>query len=130
MWFDKANFTRYAVWLACEKKLSETVDIDFKPRNAIGSGKIREPNRICPKCSIGLAKNNYAYDSNIFIDKCKQCDGVWVDAFEINEIAEHIKRDPRVEEIGEGLITNEALESVEKLEAFVTQVILILGIFI
>ena len=123
MWFDTANFNRYAVWLACEKKLRETVDINFKPRKVIGSDKIREPERVCPKCNIGLAKNNYAYDSNIIIDKCKQCDGVWVDALEIERIAEHIKRDPRVEEIGEGLVTNEALEDLDKIEAFVLLVL-------
>jgi len=129
MWLDKASFNRYAVWLACEKELSKIADVSFKPRSAIGSSKIKEAIRTCPKCNIGLAKNNYAYDSNIIIDKCKQCDGIWVDAFEINEIAEHIKRDPRVEQIGEGLITNEALEGVERLEEFVKQAILVLGTF-
>ena len=60
MWFDKASFMRYAVWLACEKKLEEVSDMNFKPRKAVGSAEVKEMVRTCPKCMVGLAKNNYA----------------------------------------------------------------------
>ena len=49
---------------------------------------------------------NFAYDSNIFLDKCPRCGGIWTDAGEILKVAEHLKMDPRVYEVG-WYLTNE-----------------------
>ena len=38
----------------------------------------------CPKCGQKLIEINYI---NINIDKCSQCDGVWLDAGELEQIS-------------------------------------------
>ena len=63
--------------------------------------------RMCPDCGIVIKKLNYAADSNVFIDKCGECGGVWTDKGELMAIAEHIKGDPRSARIGEAIIESD-----------------------
>jgi len=73
-----------------------------------------------------MKKVNYAYDSNIIIDRCTKCEGIWTDQGELKAIAKFIKEDPRVKAIGESLIAkNPAIpeaEGVEKLSSAVAMV--------
>lgn len=56
--------------------------------------------RICPECSTPLKEINFAYDSNVMIDKCPACKGVWLDRNEIYAIAEHVQYKPEAELMG------------------------------
>ena len=38
----------------------------------------------CPKCGMKLIEINY---KNIEVDKCSGCDGIWLDAGELEEVA-------------------------------------------
>lgn len=38
----------------------------------------------CPKCGQGLIEINY---KEIIVDKCSHCDGVWLDAGELEQIS-------------------------------------------
>ena len=38
----------------------------------------------CPKCGMQLIELDY---KNLKIDKCSECDGIWLDAGELEEIA-------------------------------------------
>jgi Zn-finger nucleic acid-binding protein len=49
---------------------------------------IRDLNRVCPKCSIHLDRYRYNYSSQIELDTCHQCNGVWVDDGELFAIKE------------------------------------------
>ena len=62
---------------------------------------------MCPDCGIVIKKLNYAADSNVFIDKCGECGGVWTDKGELMAIAEYIKGDPRSARIGEAIIESD-----------------------
>jgi hypothetical protein len=39
----------------------------------------------CPKCGSDLEEINY---ENVMIDKCKDCNGIWLDAGEIDLLTE------------------------------------------
>jgi len=39
----------------------------------------------CPKCGMGLVEVDYR---NIKIDKCSSCDGVWLDAGELEAVSQ------------------------------------------
>lgn len=51
-----------------------------------------------------MKRFNYAYDSNIFLDRCPACDGLWLDGDEIRRVAKHIQLDPDVMLAGKGLL--------------------------
>jgi|GEM_PF-329426 len=55
----------------------------------------------CPKCNIEMSKYKYMYTSNIYIDSCDRCEGIWLDNNEllniINYLEEASKVDPEKE---------------------------------
>jgi Zn-finger nucleic acid-binding protein len=56
---------------------SNTFSIDESPENQVS----------CPKCSgVELNRFNYACSSGIAIDKCPECDGIWLDRDEIENV--------------------------------------------
>jgi membrane associated rhomboid family serine protease len=57
--------------------------------------------RCCPKCDMVMKTFNYSYDSNVFVDKCPECQGIWTDAGEVKRLARYLKTDPRVQVIGQ-----------------------------
>lgn len=40
----------------------------------------------CPKCSAELSNREYAYCSQIIIDVCPKCEGIWLDKGEIEAL--------------------------------------------
>ncbi len=56
--------------------------------------------RKCPKCRIALRTLNYAYDSGVMVDRCPQCDGLWLDEGELESlqiiVEEWEKRNPEI----------------------------------
>jgi Zn-finger nucleic acid-binding protein len=85
----------------------------FKPRDV---KRTQEPAlvRICPQCEVGMRQFNYAYDSNIFLDKCPQCGGIWADAGEMMQVAKHLKPDMDERIIGGFLAENPHLSQFER----------------
>ena len=39
----------------------------------------------CPKCGMGLLEVDY---NNIKVDKCSSCDGIWLDAGELEAVSQ------------------------------------------
>ncbi len=84
----------------------------------------------CPRCLIELEKINYFSDSNIIIDKCKKCNGIWLDAEEESKIAIYNKGNPIARELGHQVLTQnkeekdlediaDAFKEMKKTNAFV-----------
>ena len=47
--------------------------------------------RSCPNCRGAMRKQNYAYNSNVIVDICDDCAGIWLESGEIEKIARHFK---------------------------------------
>jgi len=60
--------------------------------------------RICPRCQSIMDGFNYVYDSNIFLDKCPTCGGVWADKGEVLKAAIYNKGYPKLEAIGRAML--------------------------
>lgn len=45
-----------------------------------------EKKYLCPYCKIHFEKSIYSYDSWVYIDKCKKCDSVYLNKWELKEI--------------------------------------------
>ena len=103
IWVDAKLLTTLAARVAVEEDIQPEKRLDFKPRPVEGNpdpGRIR----LCPSCSGLMKRFNYAYDSNIFLDRCPACDGLWLDGDEIRRIAKHIQFDPDVMLAEKGLL--------------------------
>ncbi|MCP4642198.1 MAG: rhomboid family intramembrane serine protease [bacterium] len=75
---------------------------DAKPtvfRKIVHADSAADASRSCPRCRLTMAKFNYAYDSNVLLDRCGKCDGMWMDGGEIRRIAAYHKGDPRTERL-------------------------------
>jgi len=56
------------------------------------------PEIACPRCSEPLAALEYAYCSQILIDRCIKCGGVWLDQGELEALERFFKRETRPRE--------------------------------
>jgi Zn-finger nucleic acid-binding protein len=62
-----------------------------------------EPNRLCPRCGVLTQTLNYAYDSNVILNKCPSCRGLWADKGEVQRIAQYLKGNPAVNRYAQSL---------------------------
>ena len=66
--------------------------------------------RLCPKCGDRMPVFNFAYDSNIILNRCDICEGIWADGKEIHALAIHRKGNENMRELGRAIVetTNES----------------------
>lgn len=74
-------------------RIRERVFSDEERRAIERSGRIPgipveeiERDITCPQCGVGTRPINYAVDTGIIIDRCGRCQGIWVDAGELEKI--------------------------------------------
>lgn len=107
IWFNSANLkTVVDKMIAAGEVDSPEPSIFLQPRRIERPNK-QEGLRMCPDCGLVMKKLNYATDSNVFIDKCAECSGIWTDIGDLMAIAEYIKGDPRSAKIGEAIIKSD-----------------------
>ncbi len=84
-WFDNDELRK-----AKDIKVSGAnwFDVDLWKDESKFSGVKSE--KICPKCAKALYKINYS-DSDIEIDACKNCKGIWLDRGEFEKILKYVK---------------------------------------
>ena len=116
IWFDSGELVDFVKSLTESEEISPKTPRLFKEQTAQTLDTINEKCKICPKCNQKLKKFNYFYDSNVFLDKCPQCQGMWADGGEVKEVARYLKKDPRITAIAEGLIRrNQTLDDLTEL---------------
>ncbi len=76
-------------------------------RRAIPQRKIRPEAKLCPLCGETMSPFNYAYDSNIILDRCAKCEAIWADKGEIIKVAQYVKGNPALERLGLALAERE-----------------------
>ncbi|MHC5100996.1 MAG: zf-TFIIB domain-containing protein [Planctomycetota bacterium] len=101
--FHICQFQALTVMVAAEGEVESSVKLTFERRKALRPSN-DNPMRMCPTCDFAMREFNYAYDSNVFLDRCEQCKGIWLDPNEIVDIAKHIQYNPKLDAFGKGLI--------------------------
>ncbi len=104
IWFDPDELAPVIMALksadlTLAKETESTAPIHARPAHTV-----KENDRFCPRCDKKLKKFNYGYDSNVFLDRCTDCQGIWTDAGEVNQIIEFLKPNPKAEELGRLII--------------------------
>lgn len=126
IWLRADIFPRLACILSVNVEKSDHDYLKlFKPRE-VASPTSEKRLRLCPQCQAAMKEFNFAYDSNIFLDKCPRCSGIWTDAGEILKVAEHLKMDPRIYEVGQDLTgEDDVSRDIRRVEAFMQIVYII-----
>ena len=73
------------------RRLAERQDGKLERRKRINPREVETVRRICPECGRAMAKLNYAYNSNVIVDQCDTCHGIWLDKGEVEKLAEFFK---------------------------------------
>ncbi|ACL05341.1 hypothetical protein Dalk_3653 [Desulfatibacillum aliphaticivorans] len=90
-WFDPGELVSYVKVTDAGKA---PLYLDFSSRLNTSTYPRERPGpeqRPCPRCEASLEEANYAYNSNIMVDKCPACEGVWLDGGEFPMVAQFLR---------------------------------------
>jgi membrane associated rhomboid family serine protease len=91
-----------------DSPLQELPTSELFDRQVIPEKAIAPEGKMCPRCGDRMSPYNYAYDSNIILDKCSKCQLIWADKGEIIKIGQYVKGNPTLERLGAALADREA----------------------
>ncbi|MBI5359597.1 MAG: zf-TFIIB domain-containing protein [Planctomycetes bacterium] len=86
IWFDKDELSAFVKELFKDKTTAKPPN---KPHAELPAQK--ESERTCPVCRKPMVKFKYGSTSDITLDKCLSCKGIWTDAEEVLAIMDFIK---------------------------------------
>jgi Zn-finger nucleic acid-binding protein len=102
-WFDEGEVLRLVARL---KSAPEVPELDLKTL-------LRKPEpapfgnaRTCPRCAAPMAAFNYCYDSNVILDRCERCRGVWMDGGELNRVLSYAKGNRTMNQLGQAMVAH------------------------
>ncbi len=88
IWFDQGEFSEFIRELTESKEISPRTPQLFIPQTFQAVDPVVQRDRDCPRCGEEMQKFNYEGDSNVFLDKCPSCRGLWADGGEVRGIAQ------------------------------------------
>jgi Zn-finger nucleic acid-binding protein len=101
VWFDKEELLNVVDRLL-SKNLIEPASIkEAYEKKAMASRDVEQSSRYCPRCKAELKVFNYSYDSNVFLDRCPSCQGIWADRSELEAVGKYLKGNPEVDKYAE-----------------------------
>lgn len=103
MWFDQGTLPAYVKALSQSETIQPAKTQLFERRQVDVMTGLNAAGKTCPRCDVTMRVFNYAYDSNVFVDRCPNCDGIWTDQDEVKKIAQYIKPDPKTAAVGHAL---------------------------
>jgi Zn-finger nucleic acid-binding protein len=133
IWVAGDRFRALVVKYASDNQVSPDEQLLFKPRQVTCPDSSGHKVRHCPDCHKPLREFNYAYDSNVFLDRCDACQGIWMDTNEIMQIAKHIQYSPEIHVVGRDILNmgKNPLEGSEaKINALIQIAYLILRLLV
>ena len=96
--FDRGEFKETLDRLLTGGEVPEApLELGHQP---VALRQLGERQRPCPHCTTPMAKFNYCYDSNIILDRCERCGGIWADGGEVLKCAQYRKGNPKLDKLG------------------------------
>ncbi len=103
IWFDKGELMGVVDSLFSKGLITSESAVEAYGKKAVSTKDIEKFGRYCPRCKVELEVFNFFYDSNVFLDRCPVCFGVWADRRELKAITKYIKGNPEVDKLVESL---------------------------
>jgi membrane associated rhomboid family serine protease/Zn-finger nucleic acid-binding protein len=104
IWFDAGELASVVKHLSLGEDITPQETRLFRRRHVKTTFKVKEKEKLCPRCNNKMRRFNYSYDSNIFLDKCPDCGGIWTDGGEVRQIASYLKDDPETTAAGRAIV--------------------------
>lgn len=76
IWFDHGELVDFVKKLSESPKIKPKERVRSERRDAGRSSHRGLKPRACPRCDTEMRVFNYAYDSNVYLDRCPDCTGV------------------------------------------------------
>ncbi len=102
-WFDENELTEF-MDLFLKKRPDVPFDKIKADKKTMNPQEVIEDARSCPRCNIFMKKINYCQHSNVILDSCSSCNGVWVDGNEVFKLAVYLKGNPDTADYGKSII--------------------------
>ena len=103
IWFDPGEMKDYIDFFVRDHDTIPDAEIRFD-REIASVGRGAGVLKACPRCYEPMKEFNYAYDSNVILDRCPRCSGIWTDGGEIRKLAIYVKGNPRLDALGDSII--------------------------
>lgn len=94
IWFDEKEFEEAKSWK--DHSLS-WIDPDLWEKE--DQFRVSKSKKMCPKCGVPLYEVNYG-DSDIKVDVCNVCHGIWLDRGEFNKIINYLETEKKEIAVG------------------------------
>lgn len=104
VWIEKEEFKLFIDSFVSNPEIKPEKIALFKKKVIKNIYKNPEQPKLCPNCNVVMERFNYACDSNVFIDRCPQCFGFWLDKDEHIRIAQYLKSNPLIDESGKSIL--------------------------
>ena len=128
IWFDKGEFR---IAKDAKDKNLDWMDVDlWEDKTKL---QVSKEEKMCPKCDVPMYEVAYN-DSDIKVDICNVCEGVWLDRGEFKKIIDYL-REKLSDEIINNYVKNLAEETAEvftgpeSLEDELSDVLTVIGLF-
>lgn len=92
IWFDKDELGQ-----ATKVTQEEIQKLESLLENTQQIEKFEDVELNCPTCDLPMMKYRYMYTSNIYIDSCEKCGGIWIDKGELIQIINYLEESSKVD---------------------------------
>jgi Zn-finger nucleic acid-binding protein len=92
VWLDSGELEKIQESLEHDYSVELQSIHDFAIRAYAMARTNESPARDCPSCGVALDRSEYGYCSQILVDKCRQCRGVWLDREELQALEVFFER--------------------------------------
>lgn len=98
VWFDQHELRPFIEFVLQNR--DDVDDAHYDPlKGQYSVPGAEEPVYPCPVCAVDMVKFNYAVDSNVILDRCPECEGLWVEKPEVRDLASFILGEPIADKV-------------------------------
>ena len=90
VWCDRGELQPVVRALIKAKKISDATPAAIPAQRR--QTDLDDSTKDCPRCEQETESFNFAYDSNIFLNRCLSCEGIWLDGGELREVAQFLQK--------------------------------------
>ena len=103
VWFDRGELQHIINSLLSTDIIPDQPLKEALRKKAYPVNESQNRNLLCPRCKKQLDLKNFSFDSNVFVDLCSFCHGLWTDKGELLEIAKYMKGNEELQSYAFGI---------------------------
>lgn len=103
-WFEHDKLYKLVEELASDKKVNyREMQQIYKRKRFLGKRR-KQLVRKCPRCNIDMGTFKFSYNSEVLLDKCPFCKGIWTDKKDRADLTQHLEANPEYSPYAQTLI--------------------------